>query len=219
MGKDKPITVPGGTILKVGRGKWLACRWGQAVQHPATSRENAIKFLASKQDRETKMPVKVKTKVKSATAAKAKPKAKPASKRERATHDNDALRAQVAKRLGKGEAISDIADALHITAGKAAYLNMLNIVEETPRLRIKGRNEDEIAANIVKARNAEDEHSAWGWISARAGLPESKVKALAEAAGVKVKGSHVAKARAAAAEKPVKKATKAKSKKAADPSK
>jgi hypothetical protein len=169
------------------------------------------------------MAVKVKTKAKPA-AVKAKPKTTKASasKRTKATHDNDALRAKVAAGLDKGKSIGDIAESLHITAGKAAYLNMLNVVEETPRLRIKGRNEDEIAANIVKAREAEDEHSSWGWISARAGLPESKVKALAEDAGVKVKGSHVAKARAAARDdaKPKTKVTAKKGKgKTKDPSK
>jgi hypothetical protein len=225
MGKNsKPITVPGGTILKVRKGKWLSNRWGSSAKAEHTSREAAVTFLSTKSsNREHTMPVKVKTKVKAKTskaATKAKAtKAKPASKREHATHDNDALRKQIATRLNKGEAISDIATALHITAGKAAYLNMLNVVEDTPSLRIKGRNDEELASKIVAAREKQDEHSSWGWLSARAGVPEARVKKLAEEAGAEVKGTHVAKERAAAREAKPKTKAKVKGGKKGNPSK
>lgn len=165
--------------------------------------------------------MKVKTGSK-ASKSKAAPKAKAAkapTKRATAQVDNTAMRAKVAKLVGK-HSLGDIAEQLSITPGKAAMLNMLNEVEANPKLRIKGRNEEEIVANAVKARELENEYSSWGWLSARSGIAEGRLKTLCEEAGVKVKGSHVAKARAAAKPAPAKKAKAAKAKKGAkDPSK
>jgi hypothetical protein len=218
MGKNgKPITVPGGTIIKVRNGKWLSNRLGSAAQGEHPSRQSAVAFLASKPtSREANMKVKAKA-AKATKASKAKA-SKAAPKRENLKHDNDALRKQIAKRVGTAR-LASMAEALHITAGKAAYLNMLNEVDADPRLRIKGRNEDEIVANAVKAREVQDEYSSWGWLSARSGIAEGRLKTLCEAAGVKVKGSHVAKERAASKPKPAAKVKAKASKGKKDPSK
>lgn len=140
--------------------------------------------------------VKVNTKAK---PAKASAKAASPAKRETARADVDKQRADVAKRLKKGEKIGDIATALHVTPGRAKYLQMLNEVEDGTVASISTNGNDEaVGKRIAAARNKQDECSSWGWISARTGLPEAKVKKLAEDAGVTVKGSHVAKERAAA---------------------
>lgn len=64
---------------------------------------------------------------------------------------------------------AEIATKLQAGAGKCmlAYL----FVNVAPKDRIKGRNEDELKANIVKARDKEN--LSWGIISARSGQPES----------------------------------------------
>lgn len=164
--------------------------------------------------------VTIKPKAK-ATAAKASAKTTKATtgKRAAATADVDKQRKEVAKRLKAGEKYGDIAEALHVTPGRAKYLQMLNDVESGRVARISTSGNDEaVAKRIIAARDKQDEHSSWGWISARAGIPEARVKSLAETHGGKVKGTHVAKERAAAREsKPAK--AKAGKGKATNPSK
>lgn len=163
------------------------------------------------------MKVKTAAKKGSATKAKAtKATAKP-QKREAQRADTTKQQAEVAKLLAKGQSIGDIAEALSITAGKAAFLNMLNVVEDTPRLQIKGRTDEEKIPKVVAARAKQDEHSSWGWLSARSGISEARLKALVEESGEKVKGTHIAKERAGTATKAKPKA-KAKTSKA-NPSK
>lgn len=138
-----------------------------------------------------------------AAKGKGKPaKAKAASKAKadsRPRADVDAQRKKVAAAVKKGTKMGDIAQELGVTAGRAAYLNMLNEVEsgEVASISTNG-NEESVAKRIIAARDKQDAHSSWGWISARTGLPEVKVKKLAEEHGGAVKGTHVAKERAEA---------------------
>jgi DNA uptake protein ComE-like DNA-binding protein len=193
MRSRKPIKVPGGAVIKVRTGSWLSNALGSAVLNSHKTQKQAERHLASKSSREAKVKVKTKTKASKATSKAA---SKPA-KREGAKVNNDKLRSEVAKRLKK-ESLSDVASALHITAGKAAFLNMINEVEngEVASISTNG-NEEAVAKRIIAAREKQDAHSSWGWIAARTGLPEAKVKKLAEEHGLKVKGTHVAKERAA----------------------
>jgi DNA uptake protein ComE-like DNA-binding protein len=219
MRSRKPIKVQGGAIIKVRTGHWLSNPLGSAVLASHSTQKQAERYLERTPSREAKMKVKTKTKASKATT---KATSKPA-KREGAAVSNDKLRADVAKRLKK-ESLSDVASALHITAGKAAFLNMINEVEngEVASISTNG-NEEAVAKRIIAAREKQDAHSSWGWIAARTGLPEAKVKKLAEEHGLKVKGTHVAKERAAknGGSKPAKGKTvaKKKGKGKADPSK
>lgn len=142
---------------------------------------------------------------KSTPAAKAKaPKAKASAKAKASTNskpraDVDAQRKKVAAAVRKGTKMGDIAQELGVTAGRAAYLHMLNEVESGEVGSISTNGSDEaVAKRIIAARDKQDAHSSWGWISARTGMPEVKVKKLAEEHGAKVKGTHVAKERAEA---------------------
>lgn len=159
-----------------------------------------------------------------ATKAKAtKAAAKATTKRDTAKASVDAQRKEVAKLVKQGVKMGDIAEKLHVTAGRAKYLQMLNEVESgaVPSISTSG-NEEAIAKRIIAARNKQDAYSSWGYISARTGLPEVKVKKLAEEHGLKVAGTHVAKERAASkpAGKPAKaKAAKTTKAKKANPSK
>lgn len=171
------------------------------------------------------MGVKVKTKAGSKAVAKKtvtkSAAAKSDGKRAAAKADVDKQRKDVAARLKKGEKFGDIAEALHVTPGRAKYLQMLNDVENGTVARISTAGNDEaVTKRIIAARDKQDEYSSWGWISARTGISEARVKALAEAGGHKVKGTHVAKERAAArSDKPAKGKTTAKKASAKNPSK
>lgn len=92
----------------------------------------------------------------------------------------------------------DIAEELSITPGKAQFLMMQHEVETTPKLRIKHTDDDSLVAGIRAAREANDAHSSWGWIAARTGVSEGKVKKVAEEAGIPVSGTNVAVARSEA---------------------
>jgi hypothetical protein len=142
------------------------------------------------------LPTKTKTKNKGAAGAKNIDKAQAAAKAKRAAnHERDnEIRPQVVEDLESGKKLSEVAAKFHITPGKAAFLRMQAHVASHPKMKIKGEDA-ELVAGIKAARDAQDEFSAWGWISARTGLPEVRVKAIAEKAGIAVKGTHVAKAR------------------------
>lgn len=132
-------------------------------------------------------------------AAKSAAKGKTAdgpSKREQQRAQDAERMAKVVSRRADDEKWSEIAEALHITPGKAQFLYMQHCVSEGEVKAIRHRNEDELVAGIRKAREANDAHSSWGWIAARTGVSEGKIKSLAEEAGMSVKGSNVAVARA-----------------------
>lgn len=121
------------------------------------------------------------------------------SKRDLQRAQNDELREQVVVlRDEEDNSWGEIAEELSITSGKAQFLHMQATVASTPKLKIKHADEDELIAGIIEAREAEDEHSSWGWIAARTGVSEAKVKRLAEEGGVDVAGSNVAVKRAEA---------------------
>jgi hypothetical protein len=88
----------------------------------------------------------------------------------------------------KEKSWKEIAETINTTPGKAQYLMMLHQVAEGEVPRITGKTEAVLAKNLQKAREKADEHSSWGWLSARAGLPETKIKAIAEEAGFYAKG-------------------------------
>lgn len=120
------------------------------------------------------------------------------SKREAQAARDAELTTKVVERRGNDEKWGEIADALHITPGKAQFLMMKHEVAEGDVPSIRHRNDAELLAGIRKAREANNEYSSWGWISARTGVSEGKVKAIATEAGMNVKGSNVAVARAEA---------------------
>jgi hypothetical protein len=121
------------------------------------------------------------------------------SKRELQRAQNAEIREQVVEmRDEQDSSWSDIAEELSITPGKAQFLYMQAEVARKPKLKIKHTDEDELVEGIREAREANDAHSSWGWIAARTGVSEGKVKALAEEAGIPVTGTNVAVARAEA---------------------
>jgi len=144
-------------------------------------------------------------------AAKAAPKGKTAksaatkatttdgpSKRELAKARDAELTTQIVASRDAGEKWGEIASAHSITPGKAQFLYMLHCVAEGDVPSIKHRNETELVNGIRKARDAHDTYSSWGWIAARTGVSEGKIKALATEAGMDVAGSNVAVRRAEA---------------------
>jgi hypothetical protein len=131
------------------------------------------------------------------TATKAKSEGP--SKREAAAKNDAALTEKIVEARANDEKWSEIATDLSITPGKAQFLMMKHDVAEGNVPAIKHRNENELIAGIKKARTANDAYSSWGWISARSGVAEGKVKALAEDNGMDVRGSNVAVTRAATA--------------------
>lgn len=120
------------------------------------------------------------------------------SKRDLQRQRNAELRERVVELREAEASWQEIAEEIESTPGKAQFLFMQHVVSKTPKLRIKHSDEDELVAGIVEAREANDQHSSWGWIAARTGVSEGKVKALAEEAGIQVAGTNVAVARAEA---------------------
>lgn len=123
----------------------------------------------------------------SSSSSKAKGSARKSAKSNGGTRglsfDKD-LAAKVAKRFNGGESLSKIAKSIKKTPGQTKFLVMLHTVAHSPKLRITHSTEKELVQGIRAARNAKDEHSGWGWISARTNVSEGKVKALAEANGI-----------------------------------
>jgi hypothetical protein len=139
------------------------------------------------------------------TKSKAKAPTNPRAPRGRSAADVK-LQATVVKRLKAGDKLSEIADSLGITSGKAAWLNILHRVDSGDVPAIEAKTEAKLLTVIKAERAKAYEFSAWHWIAARTGYSESKVKAVAEAGGVTVSGSNIAAERAAKNPKP--KATK-----------
>jgi hypothetical protein len=100
--------------------------------------------------------------------------------------------------VGDDEPIADVARDLNITAGKAAYLLMKDAVAKGKVPALEGEDDDELVQAIIAARAAADEYSSWGWLSARAGMPESWIKAeLAEIDAYTPKAENISSVRAA----------------------
>jgi hypothetical protein len=116
-------------------------------------------------------------------ASRAKATAKTADSQSK-TEARQARDAEMTERMlelrEEGESWSTIGEDLGITPGKAQFLLMLHKVATGEVKRLPFRNDDELAAKIAKARDAADEFSSWGWISARTGVSEPKLKRLHE---------------------------------------
>ena len=152
------------------------------------------------------MATRVRTSAAKTTASKAKtttakPKTaveKTTTKRAVARVDNSALAEQVGALRAEGKSHKDIAAELNIGLGKTMFLEMVDTVSNTPKLKLAGRTDEDIAAKVVAARLKQDEHSSWGWLAARSGKSEAFCRKAYEDAGHTVKGEHVASARKAA---------------------
>lgn len=124
-----------------------------------------------------------------ATAAKAtKAKAtKPAedgpTKREMLAEQNAANTERIIELRDAESSWAEIAEELSITPGKAQYLMMLHLVSEGEVPAITFRNDDDLIRKCAAARAKADQYSSWGWISARAGVSEGKIKGLLEESG------------------------------------
>lgn len=77
---------------------------------------------------------------------------------------------------------SEIGTELGITPGKAQFLLMLHKVAtgEVKRLTFKAGDDAALAKVVKTARDKADEFSSWGWISARTGVSEPKLKSVHE---------------------------------------
>lgn len=83
----------------------------------------------------------------------------------------------------EGEAWSTIAEELSITPGKAQFLMMLHRVATKDVKPLKWTDDDDLTEVCQEARAEADEFSSWGWIAARTGVSEAKIKRLLEEAG------------------------------------
>lgn len=89
-----------------------------------------------------------------------------------------------------GEHWAAISEQLGIGQGRAWLLWTISKVP--PNQRITGKDDDDLGAKIVKARD--DQLLSWGTIAARAGIPESKVRSLyAKTSGVSSRGLRIGK--------------------------
>lgn len=112
-----------------------------------------------------------------------------------ATRERDAkIMEQVVEMRGNGKSWGDIAKKLSLTSGKAQFLAMVNAVK--PKDRVKKGTDAEVGKAIVALRKQD---LSWGQIAARTyhlGIPEARVKALAQAADKTLVGGNVAQKRA-----------------------
>lgn len=141
------------------------------------------------------------------------PATKPsASKTTRTRADADTVaerRNQIQTRVvDGGETAATVAKDLGITAGKAAFIAMQLRVENGEVPKISFKNDEQMIAKTVAARDKADQHSSWGWLSARTGVAEPTLKSKVAAAGHDVVGTKIASVRKAA--RPAPKATTAK---------
>lgn len=120
-----------------------------------------------------------KTKAKTAKSAAAEGP----SKRELAKERDAELTEQVIDAREEGQSWSEIASDLNITPGKAQFLMMLHRVATGDVKPLRFKDDETLTEQIKKARTAADEFSSWGWIAARTGVSEVKIKRLAEEDG------------------------------------
>lgn len=124
------------------------------------------------------------TKTAAKAAAKTKTTAKtddgPSKSELRKARDKE-LMERVVEMRNEGESWSNIASELGITPGKAQFLGlMIHAVETGEVKRLRWSNDEELYEQIEEARTAADDLSSWGWIAARTGVSEAKIKRLAE---------------------------------------
>lgn len=135
-------------------------------------------------------------KTKAATAKVSKKQAKTddgPSRAERVAAKNAELTERMLELREEGESWTAIGEALAITPGKAQFLMMLHRVAEGEVKAIKFKDDDDLAAKIAAEREKAYEFSSWGWISARTGVSEPKLKNLhAEINGWKPKTENIA---------------------------
>lgn len=150
--------------------------------------------MATKTKAATKATATRKGKTAKAATTKATTKAKTAAKaaddgpgkREAAKARDAELTTRMLELREEGNSWSEVAAELNITPGKAQFLNMLHLVAEGDVKPIRFRNDEELTAKCQAARAAADEYSSWGWIAARTGVSEGKIKGLLAEAGTYV---------------------------------
>lgn len=98
------------------------------------------------------------------------------SKGGRRKHDDAALTEKVIALREKDKTWSEIGEKLGITPGKAQFLIMCSEVK--PKDKIKFSSDEELAEQVVEARDEAGPKSSWGWIAARSGVSEAKIKRL-----------------------------------------
>lgn len=135
------------------------------------------------------MATKTKSRTKKGSTTKTAAKAKATatndgpSKRELAKARDAELTEQVLEAREEGQSWSEIAADLSITPGKAQFLMMLHRVATGDVKPLRFKDDETLTEQIKKARTAADEFSSWGWIAARTGVSEVKIKRLAEEDG------------------------------------
>lgn len=135
---------------------------------------------------------------KAAKAAKAKVAAKKAPASERVKYvDDEKLRAKVAAFVEKGMGLNEIDEALDLTSGTSYRINIANVVEDTPKLKIKFSDEEELVEAVAEAREEAGDYSSWYWLAGRTGVSVPTLKKIMQEAGTDT-SAKVAEARAAA---------------------
>lgn len=108
----------------------------------------------------------------------AKPAADGPTKRELLAEQNEAHTERIVELRDADTSWSEIAEELKITSGKAQYLMMCHLVANDEVPAITFRNEGELVKKVAAARAKADEYSSWGWLSARASVPHTKLQKL-----------------------------------------
>lgn len=150
---------------------------------------------------------------KTAQATKAtKPAKTTGTTRNRADAETvEARKAAVLSRVvNGGESAATVAKDLGITAGKAAFIAMQLRVDNGEVPKISFKNDEQLVSKTVAARDKADQHSSWGWLSARTGVAEASLKQKVAAAGHDVAGTKIASVRKASRPVATKTATGAK---------
>lgn len=102
------------------------------------------------------------------------------SRAERVAAKNAELTERMLELRDEGESWTAIGEALAITPGKAQFLMMLHRVDSGEVKPIRFKDDEDLAAKIEAEREKAYEFSSWGWISARTGVSEPKLKKLHE---------------------------------------
>lgn len=146
------------------------------------TRKSATRKTAAAKAKTTKAATTKKTTGKGKTTAKSAATEGP-SKRELLAEQNAANTERMLELREAGSSWSQIAEELSITPGKAQFLMMLHKVAEGEVPKITFRNDGELTTKAAAARRKADEFSSWGWIAARTGVSEGKLKGLLEESG------------------------------------
>lgn len=160
------------------RNRTATTQRGATMATTSAKAKAKAKVAAAKAKRST--PAAKSTGTRSRSTRQAESASKPTAGKRAAAKADDATRTKTMLAMRKkGDSWATIAEALSITPGKAQFLMMLHRVAtgDVPTISTNG-TEAQVIKRIAAARKSADEFSSWGWIAARTGWSEPKIKNL-----------------------------------------